>query len=307
MKRQTPINIKKKYQTIILLLFFVTNTGFVFAQTVDSIKTDSSLQANMAADSLPKKVDSSAMKDFLFTQQILQKHPYFNFTTVAQAMPYAEKKKSPGKELYFYLLTGLLLVFAGFKTAFSKYFDDLMALFFKRSMKQRQLKQQVSQNSLPSLLFNIFYVVVMGFYLALMISEFGNTKIPFWQFLIYCTAFITVTYITKYLVLKLAGWMFQLKHLTESYIFIVFLVNKIIGIILLPVIVLVALGNIELKTIILTLSWVALAGLFIYRFVQAFGLLRKQRAISKFHFVLYLLAFEILPVMVIYKAFNHFL
>ena len=71
--------------------------------------------------------------------------------------------------------------------------------------------------------------------------------------------FVAVTYFVKFLILKLAGWTFNLKNLTDSYIFIVFLVNKIIGIVLLPVVVMIALGNIELRTAILTLSWIALA------------------------------------------------
>lgn len=260
-----------------------------------------------ATDSAAVKADSTILKDFLLTQSILQKHPYYNFSTAPQPISYTIKKKVPGKELYFYMLAGLLLVFAGFRTTFDKYFNDLMTIFFKRSLKQRQLKQQVSQHSLPSLLFNILYILSASFYLALLVKEFSRPGYLFWQIFGYSAALISVVYLIKYALLKLTGWMFQLRSTVDSYIFIVFLVNKMIGIFLLPVIVLVALGNIHLKTAALTLSWVLLSGLFIYRFVQAFGLLRKQKNISVFHFVLYLLAFEVLPLLVIYKAISHLL
>lgn len=270
----------------------------------DSVKaTDSSA----VRDSVSAGLDSAAIRDFLYHQQILKKHPYFNYAEKATGKGYGQKKKEEGKELYFYLLTGILLVFALFRTAFEKYFNDLMTLFFKRSLKQRQLKQQVSQNSLPSLLFNILYILVAGFYIALLVKDFGSSAIPFWQLLIYCVGFVTAVYLLKFMGLKLAGWMFQMGSLTDAYIFIVFLVNKIIGIALLPVIVIAALSNIELKTVVFAISWLILGGLFIYRFVQAFSILRKEKRVSGFHFLLYLTAFEILPILVIYKAMTRFL
>lgn len=280
-----------------------------YAQNADSLKKTDTLATKkvIITDTLPKPVDSTLFKNFLLTHQILLKHPYFNYAQKAAPMPYAQKKRTGGKELYFYALAGLLLVFAVFRTSFDKYVSDLFTLFFRRSLKQRQLKQQVSQNSLPSLLFNIFFTVVAGFYLALLIKEVGSAALPFWQLLIYSVGFVAVTYFVKFLILKLAGWTFNLKNLTDSYIFIVFLVNKIIGIVLLPVVVMIALGNIELRTAILTLSWIALAGIFFYRFLQAFGLLKTEKSISPFHFILYLAAFEILPMLVIYKAINQYL
>jgi len=296
-------------RVIFFLLAVMLHGKNGFAQSPDSliINDSSSRSSVLAVDSMPKVVDSTAIKYFLTTQRILQRHPYYNFKDKAAPLSYTEKKKANGKEMYFYALAGLLLVFAVFRTTFDKYFADLMQLFFRRSMKQRQLKQTVSQNALPSLFFNIFYVLVAGFYIALFVKEVANSSHPFLQLLIYCIGFVATTYIVKYLILKFTGWMFHLIHLTNSYIFLVFLVNKVIGVVLLPVIVVIALGNVELRTSALALSWIALAGLFIYRFVQAFGLLRKEKSISGFHFILYLLAFEILPILVIYKVTSQYL
>lgn len=293
----------------VVLAIVLLAVHHVFGQRVISAAPDAAIKpdSTIMADSISKKVDSTFIKAFLLTQQILKKHPYFNYTDKAEPLAYAQKKKSPDKDLYFYILAGILLVFAVFRSAFDKYFADLMTLFFRRSLKQRQLKQQVSQNSLPSLLFNTLFVIVAGFYIALLVNDFGSPPFPFWELLIYSIGFVAATYLVKFLTLKLAGWMFQMERLTNSYIFIIFLVNKIIGIALLPIIVVTALANIELKTVMLGLSWLILGGLFIYRFIQAFGLLRKEKRISAFHFLLYLLAFEILPILVIYKAMAGFL
>ena len=244
----------------------------------------------------------------IWKRQILSHHPYYNLYAKASPRVYTEKQKSPGKDLYFYLLAFILILFAGIKTAFNKYFSDMMVLFFRRSMKIRQLKQQFIQNSLPSLLFNIFFVIVASFYLALLLQDFRfSTELPFWQLTIYILPVVSIIYIGKYLILKLAGWMFHLKEVTDAYIFLVFLVNKLIAIFLLPPIVIIALGGIELKTAAFTISWMILAGMYIYRFVVAFRLMAKETKINLMHLALYILAFEIMPILVISKAITSFL
>jgi hypothetical protein len=275
------------------LLFFTFGNNIALAQHIDSTKKN-----------------IVAVNHFSSEQQILQalqNRPYFNYTVGAKTVFNIKEKNTQGKEFYFYVLAGLLLLFAGLKTVLNKYFDDLIDLFFRRSPKQRQLKQQVSQNALPSLFFNIFYVLVAGFYLSLLVQGLGKMSSSFWQLSVYCMAAISITYIGKYLVLKFTGWIFQLQSLTDSYIFIVFFVNKIIGVVLLPIVIAIALGNIGLKTAVIMLSWIVLLLLLIYRCVQTFRLLREGKSISIFHFILYLLAFEILPVPIIYKAISQYL
>lgn len=302
-------------QKRILILLFICATKILFAQQ-DSISNrtagDTAFQQNdtskiLKSSSSVIKTDSSFYKTNLLAQQILKAHPYFNFHAKAAPQAYSRKIKAVGKEIYFYVLCLILLIFAISKTVFAKYFNDLISLFFRRTLKQRQLQQQLLKDSLPSLIFNIIFIIVAGIYIALLIQELGtNLKYPTWQLVLYCVLAIAIVYLVKYLVLRLSGWMFNFKRIIDAYIFLVFLVNKIIGLFLLPVIVVIALGNVELKTVIWTLSWVLLAGLFIYRSVIALGLIRNEAASGLFHFVLYILAFEILPLLMIYKAISFF-
>lgn len=287
------------------LLIVLCFTLALFAQQSGSPiinNTPTPIENTPVSDTVP-----TAIKNFLLLQQVLQKHPYFNFKDIGIAPQYVAKKQEQGKEIYFYLLAAVLLLFAIFRTVFAKYFTDLMSLFFKQSPKHRQLKQQVSQNSLPSLFFNLLYTIVMAVYLAIVLNDLGNTSYSFFTILAYAFIGILALYIGKFIILKITGWVFDLNQVTDSYIFLVFLINKIIGIVLLPVILIAGLANIELKTIVLTISWVMLAGLYIYRFIQAIGIIQGKKTVSTFHFLLYLSAFEILPVMVIYKTARHYL
>lgn len=262
---------------------------FLFFSQVSFAQQDSVLQG------------ISPSKKNVLQYEILSKHPYFNFADKATPILISKKEKKPGKELYFYSLVAIILLFAGIKTVFDKYFSDLMSLFFRTTLKQRQLRQQLMQDPLPSLLFNILYIVVTAFYLALLLQKMGVYKYPFSVVFCYAMLGMGAIYSAKYLLLKFVGWMFHWQPITDEYIFIVFFLNKISIIFLLPIIVIAALSNMQLATIAFTVSWIVLSGLLIYRYILASGIIRKSLSINLFHFLLYLFAFEILPVFVLYK------
>ncbi len=64
----------------------------------------------------------------------------------------------------FYLLVVLLFYFAIVKLFFAKYLANLMTLFFRASMRQQQLSEQVLQSPFPSLLLNILFIFSGGLY-----------------------------------------------------------------------------------------------------------------------------------------------
>jgi hypothetical protein len=263
-----------------------------------------SLAAN-SVDSITAAKNAVLHKNMELSRKILSRHPYFNFTEKAGYPPYTVKTVTPGKELYFYIVAGLFLMFAIFKASFDKYFTDLINLFFRRSLKQRQLKQQVVQNSLPSLLFNVLFIITAGFYGAMAIQkniDGSQLELPLWQLFIYTTAAIGIIYLGKYFILKFIGWVFRISKLTDNYIFLIFLVNKVLTILILPLIIVIALSVKPISTIAWTLSWLLIAGFILYRYISAIGIVRKDNSISFFHFILYVGAFEILPTVILYKG-----
>lgn len=305
------LNIKRCKSIKWLLMLLLVSTGNVLCAQSQAGHSGAS-----AADSIIKmgattnfhKIDSSFYDSHYLTAFILKKHPYFNFHERAIPPSYTQKIEVSGKENYFYLIGILLLFFAVSRSVFDKYFNDLLTIFFRRSQRQRQLLQQSVQNTLPSLIFNILFILTAGVYLSFLIQSFENgSGFSFWLLLLYCIAGVAVIYLSKYLFLRLAGWVFGMSKTTDAYIFLIFLVNKIVTLFLLPVIVIIALGTLELKTVALTVSWVVLAGFFVYRFFTAFRFANKELASNPFHFTLYVLSFEILPVLLIYKSISIFL
>lgn len=212
------------------------------------------------------------------------------------------------KDILFYLVVLLFILFAVIQRAFPKYFNDLFRLFFRTTIKQRQIREQLIQTPLPSLLLNAFYMISAGLYTSFMMQHFGLNPVGnFWLMFLYCTLGLSVAYFVKYAGLKICGWLFNLEEAADAYIFIVFIINKMIGILLLPFLLVLAFSLGDVYSTGLTLSWCLVGALLGYRLILTYGAVRNQVKVNPFHFFLYLCAFEIAPLLLVYKALLIFL
>lgn len=281
---------------------------------IDTAVTKPVLPVILKKDSISKKPGTQAIWPLNevtkpgFTRLVLQQHPYFGFGASLTTIEQGELRKVKGKETLFYVYLLLLLVFALLRQIFPKYFGDLFRLFFRTTLKQRQIREQLMQTPLPSLLLNGFYVLSAGLYCSLLFKYFEEDPFGnFWVLFFYCCVGLSLTYFIKFLFLKFAGWLFNVEEAANSYIFIVFIVNKMIGILLLPFTAVLAFSTGKVLSIGLVLSWCLVAGLIFYRFILTYTAVRNQVKVNPFHFFLYLCAFEIAPLLLIYKMLLLFL
>jgi hypothetical protein len=273
-------------------------------------KKDSAI-VQLANDSVSKKPIGTdtlwqAVNDMPLQKQILERHPYFNFNAKAVSLR-SDRKVFKGKELLFYVITALVIIFALLKLAFAKYFTDLFRVFFRTTLKQRQIKEQLMQTPLPSLMFNGFFVASAGLYANLLLHYFNFTPVNnFWLLYLYCCLGLSIIYLVKFVGLIICGWLFNMKKAADSYIFIVFIINKVIGISLLPFLGLLGFTDGVMYSVALVLSWCCVGGLLLYRFILGFAAIRNEVRFNLFHFFLYLCAFEIAPLLLIYKLLLFF-
>jgi Domain of unknown function (DUF4271) len=220
----------------------------------------------------------------------------------AQILKEGEKKTFTGKEYLFYYLIFLLILFGLLRRAFAKYFYDLFRVFFKTTLKQRQTQDQLLQSSLASVFMNSFFVLSAGLYVNFLLQYFQLViSDNFWLQYVYCAGALATIYLVKYVGLKITGWLFNVSNATDSYIFIVFIINKMLGIFLLPFLLLLAFADDPLYGSAMVISWLGIGLLLIYRFILSYGALRKEVKLNSFHFILYILGFEVIPLLLIYK------
>jgi len=245
---------------------------------------------------------AAGFSDNDFIRLGFKNNKFFSFSSIPVAIT-SDKKQFKGKEVLFYTLIVVFLFFAFLRLSFPKYLVDLFQVAFRTTLKQRQLGEQLVQAPLPSLLFNFFFLISSSFYLSFVLEHYDLTAgYSFWALYVYCFAGLAIVYIIKLLTLKFCGWLFNISATTDGYIFIVFMINKIIGIYLLPFLVFLAFTDDDLYTVAFVLSYLGVFALLAYRFILSYALVQNQMRLNPFHFFLYLCAFEIVPLFLIYKA-----
>ena len=124
--------------------------------------------------------------------------------------------------------------------------------------------------------------------------------------LLYILFSVLCVYAVKYFVLQISGWLTGYKQDIDNYIFIVFLINKILAILLLPIITLIAFSDSGVSMFALKLSFVMIYGMIILRYLRSFSLMNRKLSFSKFHFLLYIIGVELIPILLIYKTLLNF-
>ncbi|HEY1113231.1 MAG TPA: DUF4271 domain-containing protein [Chitinophagaceae bacterium] len=301
----------------VYILFILILLGYLCPAQTDTLRRPDT--PRVAVDTLPRidslrpdtlNIDSLLPRMEIGPQRydtlVYKRHPFVRFTDPVRLI--ITEKEWKGKEAFFYSLVGLLIFFALIRNTFGRYLQDLSKLFFRTTIKQRQVKEQLMAAPLPSLLLNILFIISGGVYLALVFDHYGlGRQFNFWLLILYSSLGLTLIYLGKFLVLKIMGWLLRLSDATDAYTFVVFTTNKIIGIVLLPFIALLAFSSPEIAQVALTLSFIVVGGLFLYRFYLSYMSVYRLVKLEFLHFLIYLAAFEIAPLLLINKLLFQFL
>lgn len=264
---------------------------------------DSSIAAvKDSADSLVKKpVASVISKQGKSLDSLLAENAYLNSTGKPVAFLQSPRRSSP-KDIIFYALVSIVLFFAILKVIYPRYFTNLFRVFFNTSLRQSQLTDQLLQAKLTSLFYNIFFILTASWYIYMLLSHAGMiTGDMHWSILLICAAGLTVIYIGKFSILKFTGWITGYRQEADTYIFIIFLINKIVAICLVPLIIIIAFSDKELVNIAIFVSYIVVAAMVLMRFFRSYGLLQNRLKVSRLHFLLYIVGIEIVPILVVYK------
>lgn len=267
---------------------------------------DTVLNTGLLIDSVPaiKKdtIASAAESYYTKLQEVLKRSSFLNATDSSAAIV-NEERTAAGNDEEFYFLLALMIFLAFLRYFFSKYFFNLFRVFFNTSLRQGQLTDQLLQAKQASLFFNILFFFTAGIYTYFLllyfkwIEEKDNLIM-----VILCAACMAVIYFAKYLNMKFTGWLTGYKEAANTYLFIIFLINKILGILLIPFILVIAFSPDYLKKAAIIISMLMVAIMLLLRFLRSFSLLHRQIKVSRFHFFLYIIGIELLPVLLIYKG-----
>jgi hypothetical protein len=203
-----------------------------------------------------------------------------------------------------YTMGGIVLLLGIIRLSYLKYFTDLFRAFLNPTLSQRQLKDQLSQSPFPNFLLNTFFVISMALYIYLLMfrQQYITNTSNAWMVIPGLIVLVAIVYSVKYVMLRFCGWLFGSIELADSYIFILYLINKVLGILLVPFLVILAFCQPEVARAFLYISLFFIVLLVGYRYVRSYSVVKQYLSFSRLHFFLYLCAFEVAPVLIITKV-----
>ncbi len=293
-------------------------------KNTDSINQAAALREAMGEDTTPSAVvsDTPARKDSIRktiqpvpTQPIhidtgtykkYETHPFLPLNKPAVYMLINYHRQDTKDDL-FYLMAGIVFLLAFIRAAFPKYFRNLFVVFFQTTLRQKQTREQLLQDNLASLLINLLYFISVGLYVSLLIQYRHWSTGSFWLLALGCALILLLVYLGKYLFLLFAGWVFNTKEAAGAYTFIVFMVNKVMGVILIPFLLILAFAVPAVIDVSITVAIILVTILFAYRYLVSFAAIRNKLKVNAVHFFLYLCAVEVLPLVLIYKMLINYI
>ena len=268
----------------------------------DTLKKDSTLKID-SITAKPLVIIATPLSKYNQTiEYALSQNLYLN-TSSAPVSHSSKQMAVSFTDFIFYVILSTLLLLAFLRFFYTRYFNNLFRVFFNTSLRQSQLTDQLLQAQLASMLFNLFFVITGGLYIYFLLVHYKWVATDNAVLVIGASIFIlTLIYLVKYLTLKFTGWLTGNKEVANTYLFIIFLINKILSVILLPFVILMAFAMPTLQSVAVTLSLLVIVLMFLLRFLRSFGLLQHKIKVSWFHFFLFIGGVELLPILLIYKG-----
>lgn len=267
-------------------------------QLKDSTITDSS---KLNKDSLVKTKANQDTSNY----KLLTNIPILN-NTKPELMITAFKTSS-SKDLLFYALLFIVVLLAIVKLIFPRYVKNIFAIIFQTQFRQVQTREQLLQDNVASMLLNILFIISGSFFIALSLFTIGFSTQSFWYLVLSSLIALTSIYLFKLLFTQFLGWIFNKTPAAKNYNFVVFMINKVVGIILIPFLFLIAFSDLLMAQKIITISLITLGVLLLFRLFLTFKNTSSILKINAFHFFLYFCCVEILPLLIMFKFLKHYI
>lgn len=216
------------------------------------------------------------------------------------------KRVHQNKEWLFYTFAGLFFFIGLINSLYSNYLAKLIRGYVNEGFIFFQAREQLSQYPMASFLMNLFFFFATTVFIFFWLTVKGvNFPVQRWEALIVILLALVLVYIFKLIFLNAMGFVFNQREVFSNYVFIVFLNNKITGILLLFFSFILAFTEASQASTIANIALVILVLAFIYRFFKGFSLFSKQGKLSLFSFSLAVFSLEILPTAVLLKFISN--
>ncbi|MDA3928573.1 MAG: DUF4271 domain-containing protein [Prolixibacteraceae bacterium] len=192
-------------------------------------------------------------------------------------------------------------LFASVRVTSGKYFHFLIQSSLNRQTANRLYRERINNILHPSFRLDILFNLTLGLYLLHVESYFFSSFIYSELVVFLLNVLILLMFnLSKFLLYRLSGLLFKCQNEISEYIFYSKSSNRIMGVFLFPIAVLLLFQNgiwRELSLFIGLITILILSVSSLYKGIRIIG----QKDISIYYLILYLCSLEILPLLIVWR------
>lgn len=217
-----------------------------------------------------------------------------------------EQREFQQSKFSWALIVGFISIFLllVLKTYYQKFMSQVMNTLVNFQLAEKILREKNIVVRRAFFLLNLNYIIVFSLFLLLIIRMFDfHINDNYFLSYIIVTGSLLLILLTRLILLYLTGIVFNSLPIVSEYIHNIYLINKNLGIILLPLIftALYTSANISKIALIMGLIIVCIATLF--KYIRGLQIIIKNDVL-KFYSFLYLCTLELLPIVVSWKIIS---
>ncbi len=213
------------------------------------------------------------------------------------------KREAQQSKLNWTLIIGFISIFLFIilKTYYQKSLTQIVNTLVNFQLSEKILREKNIIVRRAFFILNINYIFIFSLF-VLLILKLYNFHIDESYFVSYLmiTGFVILVLLARLIILYLTGIVFNSLAVISEYIHNIYLINKNVGIILLPVIFISLYTPEVLSKIILLTALGIVSVATIFKYIRGLQIIIKND-ILKFYSFLYLCTLEVLPLVVCYK------
>jgi len=198
----------------------------------------------------------------------------------------------------------MMVFFTWFRLFYYKIFRQLLTSYFNMTASNQIVRDESYLLQRASLVISTISYLLGGLFLY-QISVLYDWQIYWLQkglmrFVLF-SLIIAISYSIKMILLRGLSVIFNQEKAAGSYIFNLFLMIMMAGLILFPANIFLAYSSAEVKQIVAIASFVLIGLIFLFRLSRAVRIWFSIPQFSFFYLFLYLCAFEVAPLLVVWK------
>ena len=217
-------------------------------------------------------------------------------------LPVAISRETP--DWLFFILLLIVAFLTWLKIFYRKNVIQIFEAFFSNIIANQIVRDENLLVQRASVLLTITFNLAAALLLYLL-SEIYDWQVPyagngFSKFIIFALL-ISFAYSAKFIILKFTGYLFRIDKAIATYIFNIFIINNVLGILLILLVIGIAYLPAEATQYLVPAAAMFVGFAYIYRFLRGLFIGFSYNSYSNIYLFLYLCTLEIAPILIIIK------